>query len=234
MKKPILIQGAMDVETQWMVSQLGDVNHIVIGSYHFWQGEYQGKSVVVNQTEIGTISCASSTTVGILQFQPSVIINQGIAGGHRRDLQVGDIVVGETCIHINNLKTPLKGEGEGFDASQWEYHITDDNQNVPTVYKADAQWVERFYQADYQGKKVLGRLGSGDIYNREIDRIDWTVAWAETYCEDMESVATYQVCAQFGVPCIGLRILSNNELTGQPYQREMGERLQQFVWDNLL
>jgi len=31
------------------------------------------------------------------------------------------------------------------------------------------------------------------------------------------------------VPCLGLRIISNNELTGEPYRREVGEDLQDFI-----
>ena len=45
----------------------------------------------------------------------------------------------------------------------------------------------------------------------------------------MESLAAYRVCRRFGVPCLGLRIVSNNELTGEPYRREVGEELQEFI-----
>ena len=48
-------------------------------------------------------------------------------------------------------------------------------------------------------------------------------------CEDMESLAAYRVCRRFAVPCLGLRIISNNELTGEAYRREVGEDLQDFL-----
>ena len=48
-------------------------------------------------------------------------------------------------------------------------------------------------------------------------------------CEDMESLAAYRICQRFGVPCLGLRVISNNELTGEVYRRTVGEDLQDFI-----
>lgn len=45
----------------------------------------------------------------------------------------------------------------------------------------------------------------------------------------MESAGCYVSCARLGVPCAGVRIISNNELTGEAYQREMGLVLQRFL-----
>lgn len=52
--------------------------------------------------------------MGIEKFHPRVVINQGIAGSHCESLHVGDIVVGESCIHIHNLKTPSARAGGGI------------------------------------------------------------------------------------------------------------------------
>ena len=146
---------------------------------------------------------------------------------------VGDIVVGESCIHIHNLKTPPRGRGEGYDASEWEFHDPYDGAE-PLVYASDPVWLARFEAAAYTGGgKASGRLGGGDIFNREHDRILWLREHAGERCEDMESIASYQLCHRFGTPCIGLRIISNNELTGEPYQREVGVRLQSFILDAL-
>ena len=76
---------------------------------------------------------------------------------------------------------------------------------------------------------VAGRLGAGDVFNREHDRILWLRARAGQDCEDMESLAAYRVCRRFDAPCLGLRVISNNELTGEPYRREVGEGLQDFI-----
>ena len=49
--------------------------------------------------------CNSGTGLqlsGITNFNPDMVINQGIAGAHRKDLHVGDIVIGEKCCNINS------------------------------------------------------------------------------------------------------------------------------------
>lgn len=233
MSGPVLIQGAMEVETDWLVSRLERPEAFSWGGFQFWRGDFQGLDLTVSRTGIGTIYAAGATAVGIEKFHPRVVINQGIAGSHCESLHVGDIVVGESCIHIHNLKTPPRGRGEGYDASEWEFHDPYDGAE-PLVYASDPVWLARFEAAAYTGGgKASGRLGGGDIFNREHDRILWLREHAGERCEDMESIASYQLCHRFGTPCIGLRIISNNELTGEPYQREVGVRLQSFILDAL-
>ena len=229
MKGPILIQGAMDVETDWLVSRLEARAETVTGGFRFWRGRCGALDLVVSRTEIGTIRCAAATALGVTAFRPRAVINQGVAGSHREDLHVGDLVVGRSCIHIHDLKTQMRSRGEGSAPFDWEFHLHDDGQRIFPVYEADPAWAALFEKAPWQGTRVSGRLGSGDVFNREIDRILWLRQRAGECCEDMESAAAYEVCARFGVPCVGVRIISNNELTGESYQRTVGERLQRFV-----
>lgn len=233
MSGPVLIQGAMDVETGYLVSRLEAPKEYVFGGFRFWRGSCRGLELVVSRTEIGTICAACATALGIREFAPVAVVNQGVAGGHSEVLHVGDIVVGRSCVHLHDLITPPKGEGAGFDAADWAFH--EHSGPAPLTLQADPVWAERFEAAPYEGgAKVSGRLGSGDVFNREYDRILWLHERAGELCEDMESIGTYQVCHRFGVPCVGLRILSNNELTGEPYQREVGVTLQKFVLEALL
>lgn len=67
----------------------------------------------------------------------------------------------------------------------------------------------------YDGKLLRGKLGSGDLFSRETDRIDLLHTQFGELCEDMESAAVYKVCQTFHVPVIGIRIISNNEITGK-------------------
>lgn len=230
----ILIQGAMEVETDWLVSRMEEPVLFQRGGFPFWAGRIGELELAVSQTGIGTVCAACATTLGIEKFRPQVVINQGLAGAHREDLHVGDIIVGRSCVHIHDLKTPARGRGEGSDPFSWAFHHHQDGEKV-SVWESDPQWADLFERAAYSGgEKVPGRLGSGDIYNREADRILWLREQGGQLCEDMESVAAYQVCRRLSVPCVGLRIISNNELTGEPYQRTVGEILQRFVLEALL
>ena len=229
MTGPILIHGAMDVETDRAVGRLEDRREESIAGFRFWYGRYAGLDLVVSRTEVGMVSAAAATVLGIQRFTPSLVLNQGTAGAHRSDLHVGDIVVGRTCVDIQSVLMPKRGAGEGMEPAAWTLWDFDADM-PPTALEGDARWAERFEAAPYAGGQVLaGRLGTGDVFNREHDRILWLRAQAGEDCEDMESLAAYRVCRRFAVPCLGLRIISNNELTGEPYCREVGEDLQDFI-----
>lgn len=44
----------------------------------------------------------------------------------------------------------------------------------------------------------------------------------------MESIGTYSVCKQFQIPCIGIRIISNNELINEQLDKEQAITLQKL------
>ena len=229
MTGPILLQGAMDVETDRTAERLEDRREETIAGFRFWQGRYAGLDLVVSRTGVGMVSAAAATALGIQRFAPALVLNQGTAGAHRPDLHVGDIVVGRTCVDIQSVLMPKRGAGEGMEPAAWTLWDFDAD-TPPTALEGDARWAERFETAPYAGGRVLpGRLGTGDVFNREHDRILWLRERAGEDCEDMESLAAYRVCRRFAVPCLGLRIISNNELTGEAYRREVGEDLQDFI-----
>lgn len=102
MNGPLLIQGAMDVETDLMAAQLTSCRAVRIGGFDFWSGHIGGRTVTVSRTGTGELNAACATVIGIQAFQPAAVINQGIAGGHTSALHVGDIVVGERMAYLND------------------------------------------------------------------------------------------------------------------------------------
>ncbi len=229
MKGPILIQGAMDVETDRTAGRLEGRTEEAMAGFRFWRGRYRGLELVVSRTEVGTISAAAATALGIQRFSPILVLNQGTAGAHRSDLHVGDVVVGRTCVDIHGALMPPRGAGEGTDPTAWR--LWDFGADTsPVILEGDFHWADRFESAPYaRGRVIPGRLGTGDVFNREYDRISWLREQAGEDCEDMESLAAYRICQRFGVPCLGLRVISNNELTGEVYRRTVGEDLQDFI-----
>lgn len=172
MKGPILIQGAMDVETDWLVSRLEAREETVTGGFRFWRGRCGALDLVVSRTEIGTIRCAAATALGVTAFRPRAVINQGVAGSHREDLHVGDLVVGRSCIHIHDLKTQMRNRGRARRPSTGNFTSTTTGSGYSRCMKR-TRLGRRCLKSPWQGTRVSGRLGSGDVFNREIDRILW-------------------------------------------------------------
>ena len=160
--KVILIQGAMDIEVEYLISKLNNIEKIIISEYEFWTGNIGSNKIIISKTRIGTLNATISTTIGIINFHPDFVINQGIAGAHRVDLHTGDIVIGEKCCNINAYSIPSKEKGQGSDPFQWEV-----SKSKAQMLFADTNLV------NVVEKALKGILGSGDIFNREFDRIMW-------------------------------------------------------------
>lgn len=73
-----------------------------------------------------------------------------------------------------------------------------------------------------------GTIGSGDIWDNEIDRINMLNKKYDVLCEDMESIATYAVCQKLNVPVLGIRMISNNKLTNEAYDDKSLAKLKEF------
>lgn len=223
--KPIVIQGAMSDEIEYYLEVLEDVREETIGRQKFFHGFYQGYPVIVSLTGIGMVNCSVATTWAGAMLSPAFIINQGIVGAHREELNVGDIIIGERVVSINSFEKPLEKVGVNYE--DW---VAKDFFDGESPYHGDVELVNLFDVAEYEeGEKIRGVLGTGDVWNRESEFIRWLMETRGTHCEDMESMAVHQVGEEFDVPVVGVRIVSNNELTDGIYQPEVTINLQKFI-----
>lgn len=227
----ILIQGAMDIEVEHLIKKLQGTENKTIAGYEFSIGNINNLKIIVSKTLIGTINATIATTIGILSFKPDIVINQGIAGAHRENIHTGDIIVGERCANINTYSMPKKGKGQKSNPLEWE-----PDKRAKQVKNADKNLtneVYKFFKENSTNLVYQGTLGSGDAFNREVDRINWISGKFDSLCEDMESIGVYSACQQFNVPCIGIRIISNNEITDEELDEEQAINLQKMLLDLL-
>lgn len=225
--KIILIQGAMDIEVQYLISKLENIEKSIISGYEFYIGYINGLKLIISKTLIGVINSTIATTIGILNFNPDIIINQGIAGSYNENIHLGDIVIGEKCCNINAFSMPSKAVGEGSNPFEWELNKRAKEflfGNVPFIND-----FKHFLNSNYEKNVFVGTLGSGDVFNREVDRINWLSNIFGNLSEDMESIGTYLVCNKFNVPCVGIRIISNNELTYEKLDKNQAIMLQKLL-----
>ena len=225
--KVILIQGAMDIEVNSIIDSLKDKNFKKISDYEFYEGTINNTNIVVSKTLIGTINSTIATTLGILNFKPDIVINQGIAGAHKDYVHTGDIIIGKKCCNINAYDMPIARKGEGSNPFNWE--PSNHSNNIIYTDSNLLNNVKKAIESNCKNKIYAGVLGSGDLFSRECDRITWISNTFNNLCEDMESIGTYSVCDKFNIPCIGIRIISNNELLLEKYDREKAIDLQKIL-----
>ena len=224
--KTILIQGAMGIEIEYFIHNLEKKEKHIIAGYEFYTGYIHTSKIIISKTLVGVVNATTATSIAILTFHPDIVINQGIAGSHKLNIHIGDIVIGEKCCNINAFSMPTKEEGYSSNPFEWEPNkrgeeIQNGNKTLVKIFKD-------FFEVNYGNTIYTGTLGSGDVFNREYDRIMWLQNQFHHLCEDMESIGTYYVCNQFKIPCVGIRIISNNELTNEKLDKEQTIRLQEL------
>ncbi len=235
---PILIQGAMDSETDVLISALKSPAQRQIGAWTFWEGTIADYPVVISRTEIGIANAAASTTLAIETFSPKLIINQGTSGGHDPDLKRGDIVIGDKSLNIGAYKTTFRKKGDGIKPNEWQnfdvvMRLREGDKLSPnTAFPGDEKLVTFFMnEAKHypHGKVVEGTIGTADEWNREVDRLNWFHETLGTSVEEMETSAAALVAKAYKVPFVGVRILSNTDQHKQDFDEKTATHCQQFV-----
>jgi adenosylhomocysteine nucleosidase len=240
--RPIVVQGAMDVEVRKLAATLNGVTQTQVADWTFWTGTIDGYPVVVSKTRRGTTNAAAATAIAVEHFHPAAIINQGTAGGHQPDLHVYDIVVGRESVNLGAFKTPFRVRDAGSSVADWgpidllRSDATsvgvDPNARVIRRFAGDrgllvaALGVRDRYR---KGQVVEGVIGSSDTWNSELDRIQRFHDEYGTSVEEMETAAAAQTAGSFQVPFLGLRVLSNNITNGDAYDARTAEACQDYV-----
>lgn len=234
--RPIICTGAMDAETLWLIEALEDAKTIRLGCWKCVQGKLDGSPVVIVRTNQGMANAAASTALAIERFAPCAVLNQGTSGGHAPDLHTGDIVIGAQVINMGAVRTPDRARGAGIDpvcGQPLGLEIANPHPGdgvKQTVFQADAGLVRAAASVAWTaGKVVQGTVGSGDVWNNELDRIAWLHEHWGTMTEEMEAAASAQICAAYQVPFLTVRILSNTAVHGEPFDERTGVQCQKFA-----
>jgi len=240
-RPPIVVQGAMDIEVRTLVAALDRPTEEHIDGWTFWSGTIGGVPVVVSKTLKGTANAAAATALATGRYHPIAIINQGTAGGHDPALHVSDIVLGATAVNIGAFKTGNREHGAGSSIADWRpldllrsdgSAGQDPNAWQMHRFTADANLLaaaQRVKDRYTQGRVVDGVIGSSDMWNSELDRIEHFHDAFGTSVEEMETAAAAQVAGLARVPFLGIRVVSNNITNGDAYDGATAEGCERFV-----
>lgn len=194
------IIGAMDEEVSILKAKLTNMETTIIAGCEFYQGELNGKQVVLTKSGIGKVAASVATTLLLEKFNPDRIINTGSAGGYDTQLNVGDIVI-STEVRFHDV-----------DLTAFGYEIGQMAQ-LPAAFEANKDLIEVAQDAaqSIEGLKIIqGLICTGDIFmadpvKAEVARNNFPTMAA---CE-MEAAAIAQVCHQFEIPFVIIRSLSD-------------------------
>ena len=112
-EQPIIVQGAMSVETAELIGALAEAKEEPFGPWRCVRGVLDGHPVVVQETQWGMANAAALAALAIERYAPHAILSQGTAGAHDAGLDVYDIVLGVQTVNESAWQSHYRPEGAG-------------------------------------------------------------------------------------------------------------------------
>ena len=237
-QRPIVIEGAMNTETEVLVRALKNPVAYRDLNYLFVAGTYKNYPVVIVRTEIGVANAAASTALAIKKFNPVAVINQGTAGGHDPALKIGDIIIGERSFDNSAYRSAYSAAGAGIDLTKQEnlgtyaYDKASGKFQAYTEYFADPTLFNIAFKVANAHKEfnvVSGVIGTSNTWQECVDYINFLHEKYGSSCEEMETNIAAQICQNASIPFIGIRVISNNTELRAAFDKNAAKIGQDFV-----
>lgn len=194
------IIGAMQVEVEILLGQMENKTARTVAGSEFHEGRLEGLDVVVVQCGVGKVNAALCAQILCSCFGVTQIVNTGIAGSLRAELDIGDLVVSVDAMYHD------------FDCVHFGYPFG----RVPgmdvTAFPADETLAAYAFAAAEMvnpGHTCMGRIASGDKFVAEKAVKDAIIASTQGLCTEMEGAAIAQTAYRNGVPFVILRTISD-------------------------
>lgn len=224
----ILVQGAENEEIDFLKEKIQNKVKEEIAGYEFFIGNINNNKIIISKTDIGEINASIATSIAIERYNPDLIINQGTCGGHDFNVKTGDIIVVKDFVYSTSFITE---KSEKSSLENWK--IKEYSENKEKFKKASEKYVNLFYTLLSKYKKDgihIGTIASGDIWNREKERIRFLNKEYSTLAEEMEVAGVYTAANRFNIPVVSIRIVSNNEIRDEGYQKEIAIENQKLLY----
>lgn len=199
--KKIGIIGAMELEVEVLKEQMDVKNIVEKASMKFYEGILRGKDVVIVQCGIGKVNAGICVQILADLFHVDAVINTGVAGSLRAEINIGDIVVStDACEH--DMDVTALGYKQGIIPQMKE-----------SFFKADRKLVEaaievcREVNPDinvYEGRVLSGDqfISGEEIKNKLIDLFGG-------FCTEMEGAAIAHAAFLNEIPYVVIRAISD-------------------------
>ena len=195
------IIGAMDVEVAKLKANLTDVEIIIKAGMEFNKGKFHGKEIVIVRSGIGKVNAGICTQILVDLFKVSAIINTGIAGSLKNEINIGDIVISTDALQHD------------VDATNFGYELGFIPQMKALSFNADEKLISL---AEDCCREVLtdintfkGRIVSGDQFIADKSKKDFIASTFAGFCTEMEGAAIAQAAYLNDIPFVIIRAISD-------------------------
>lgn len=195
------IIGAMEVEVKELREMMENPQAQTVAGMTFYQGTIKGKEVVVVRSGIGKVNAGICSQILVDRYQVEGIINTGIAGSLRNEINIGDIVLATVAVQHD------------VDATGFGYPIGEIPQMGIKEFPADeklralAEACSKKANPDIQ--VFCGRVASGDQFISSKEKKNWIQDNFDAYCTEMEGAAIAQAAYLNNIPYLVVRAISD-------------------------
>lgn len=195
------IIGAMEEEVSGLKKMMQVEEVITKASMEFCKGLLNNKEVVVVRCGIGKVNAAICTQILVDVFKTDAIVNTGIAGSLKNEINIGDIVLSSDALQHDVDATGF-GYGHGV---------------IPrmetSVFEADERLIELAAECCRRVNPEVGvftgRVVSGDQFISDKEKKDWISSKFFGYCTEMEGAAIAQTAYLNNIPFLIVRAISD-------------------------
>lgn len=207
----------MPEEMEKIISAIENKEIVERGSRIYYRGELFGQEVVAVFSRWGKVAAATTVANLILEFSVDRIIFTGVAGAISPELNVGDIVIGQRLFQHDMDARPLMHRFEIPLTGKTSYETP--QQNVDTMTKAvhnflinNTKFRHLLSEQHISNVKMLvGDIASGDLFISSTGMKQALIKnLPSVVCAEMEGAAVAQVCDDYGIPLIVVRVISDS------------------------
>lgn len=201
MIKKIGIIGAMEEEVTALREKLADAKLLQKASMDFYSGTLNGVEAVIVRSGIGKVNAGICTQILADVYQVDAVINTGIAGSLKAEINIGDIVISS-----DTLQHDMDATGFGYEPGVIPRMET-------SCFPADEELLKKAKAACEEAVPEIqvftGRVVSGDQFISDRAVKERIVKQFDGMCTEMEGAAIAQAAYMNHIPFVVIRAISD-------------------------
>ena len=199
--KKIGIIGAMELEVETLKSKMNVVKTTKKANMEFFEGTLNGVEVVIVRSGIGKVNAGICTQILADLFDVTHIINTGIAGSLKAEINIGDIVVSTDAVE-HDMDVSALGDPVG-QVPRMDTLAFPADEHLIRLAKAANEKVNPDIHT------FVGTVASGDQFIASQEAKDKIVNNFHAYCTEMEGAAIAHAAYLNKVSYVIIRAISD-------------------------
>jgi adenosylhomocysteine nucleosidase len=208
--------GAMPEEMDKILSEITDKEILERGGRLYYRGKLYGQPVVAVFSRWGKVAAATTAVNLIVEFNVERVVFTGVAGAISPDLNIGDIVIAQRLFQHDMDARPLMRRFEIPLTGKTSFEVLPQNVElmsnaIHNFLKNCKKFRKELAKNDIVHPKMMtGDTASGDQFFADKEKKDNLQRdLPSVLCVEMEGAAVAQVCEDYGIPFIVVRVISD-------------------------